>query len=46
VADLDALYICDGIVGAGSAVEGYAEIASAGLGLGGCGEGESKDDED
>ena len=35
VADLDAFYVGDGVVGAGSAVEGNSEIAGAGLGLGG-----------
>jgi hypothetical protein len=35
VADLDAFYVGDGVVGAGSAVEGNAEIAGAGLGWAG-----------
>ena len=39
MADFDAFYVCDGVVGAGSAVEGDAEIAGAGLGLGGGSEG-------
>jgi hypothetical protein len=39
VSDFDAFYVSDGVVGAGSAVEGDAEIAGARLGLGGCGEG-------
>jgi hypothetical protein len=34
VADLDAFDICNGVVEAGSAVEGDAEIAGAGPGLG------------
>jgi hypothetical protein len=34
MADLDAFDVCDGIVGAGSTVEGDTEIAGAGLGLG------------
>ena len=39
VADFDSFNVCDGVVGAGSAVEGDAEIAGAGLGLGGGSEG-------
>jgi hypothetical protein len=35
VSDFDALDIGDGVNGAGGAVEGHAEIAGAGLGLGG-----------
>ena len=35
VSDFDALDVGDGVVGAGSAIEGDAEIAGAGLGLGG-----------
>jgi len=34
VADFDTLHVGDGIVGAGRAVKGDAEIAGAGLGLG------------
>jgi hypothetical protein len=42
VADFDAFDVGDGVVGAGSAVEGDSEIAGSGLGLGGGGEGESQ----
>jgi len=46
VSDFEAFHVSDGVVGAGSAVEGDAEIAGAGLGLGGCGEGEREDDKE
>ena len=39
VADFDSADVGDGVVGAGSAVEGDAEIAGARLGLGGGSEG-------
>ena len=38
VSDFDAFDVGDGVVGPGVAVEGDAEIAGAGLGLGGGGE--------
>src|SRR5580704_3574374 len=34
MADLDALHVGDGVVGAGSPIEGNAEVAGAGFGLG------------
>jgi hypothetical protein len=43
VADLDSFDICNGVVGAGGAVEGDAEIAGAGLGLGRGGDGQGED---
>jgi hypothetical protein len=45
VADLDSLYVRDGVVGARSAVERNTEIAGAGIGLRGCGEAEREHSE-
>jgi hypothetical protein len=44
VSDFDAFDVSDGVVGAGSAIEGDSEFAGAGLGLGGGGEGECEEE--
>jgi hypothetical protein len=46
VADFDSLDVGDGVVGAGSAIEGNAEIAGARLGLSGQGGGQSYDQDE